>query len=117
MALDPFAGRSPMRAEPNAGELRDPFANPTMQPAPMGTVLNPFRERGDSGPTGTVVINTIPWSRVSVDGHDTGQNTPIRALRLTPGRHRIDMLTQDGTVHTTTITVEAGKTIRLMRRL
>ena len=66
---------------------------------------------------GTLVINTIPWARVFVDGRDTGQNTPVRSLRVSAGSHRIGLRTADGTMHNVTVEVTSGQTVRLMRRL
>ncbi|MBO6938362.1 MAG: PEGA domain-containing protein [Deltaproteobacteria bacterium] len=124
--LDPFEGRRERverrrrsQMAPNAGELRDPFANrPTMQPTMEAPPLDPFAGRSaETAEHGSLVINTIPWARVFLDGEDTGQNTPVRNLRVSPGRHRIGLRTQDGTMHTVTVTVHAGETMRLMRRL
>lgn len=66
---------------------------------------------------GTIVINTIPWARVFVDGRDTGQNTPVRNLRVSSGSHRIGLRTADGTMHNVNVDVAPGETVRLMRRL
>ena len=66
---------------------------------------------------GTIVINTIPWARVFVDGRDTGQNTPVRNLRISAGSHRIGLRTADGTMHNVNVEVNPGETVRLMRRL
>ncbi len=66
---------------------------------------------------GVLVINTIPWARVFVDGRDTGQNTPVRNLRVSSGSHRIGLRTADGTMHNVNVEVAPGQTVRLMRRL
>ena len=115
MAIERSAGRS-MRG--NAGELRDPFANrPATQEASMGEVLNPFRRPGRATGEGEIVVNSIPWARVFLDGRDTGRNTPVRSLKLRAGQHQLGLRTPDGTMHTFTITVRAGETHRVMRRL
>jgi hypothetical protein len=35
---------------------------------------------------GTLVIQTLPWARVFLDGRDTGRNTPVRELSSRRGR-------------------------------
>lgn len=108
--LDPFAGpTSPMR-EPDRGRVLDPFAS--APEAPAGEEPDPPAEAA----TGRVVINTIPWTRVFIDGRDTGRNTPVTE-RVPAGRHRIGLRTADGTMHHVGIEVGAGETVRLMRRL
>lgn len=127
--LDPFAGRrsrrSRSRREPpsmraSGDELRNPFADrpPTMQ-ATTGAPIDPFADRTTAEPArhGLLVINSIPWSRVFIDGEDTGRNTPVRNLRVSPGRHRVGLRTQDGTMHLYKVTVGAGETFRMLRRL
>ncbi len=80
--------------------------------APMMSTMTSMR--GGSG--STLVINTIPWARVFVDGRDTGRNTPIRSLSVSPGRHRIGLRTPDGEMHNITVNVEEGETERVSRR-
>jgi len=66
---------------------------------------------------GTLVINTMPWAHVFIDGRDTGKNTPIRSMRVRAGDHRIGLRTNDGTMHTVNVTVAPGATVRVVRRL
>ncbi|MFT5353833.1 MAG: serine/threonine protein kinase [Polyangiales bacterium] len=70
-----------------------------------------------SGGRGTLVINTIPWAEVYIDGRATGLNTPVRGHRVSAGSHRIGLKTQDGEMHNVTVEVPAGETVRIMRRL
>jgi hypothetical protein len=63
------------------------------------------------------MIQTLPWARVFLDGHDTGRNTPVRDLPVSAGSHRIGLRTTDGTMHEETVTVPAGETIRIVRQL
>lgn len=121
--VDPFASsRSTMTSEEGAPAL-DPFAGEAAEPSPMnGRLLDPFRSAAETrGPsesvTGTLVINSVPWARVFVDGRDTGRNTPVTGLRVAAGRHRIGLRTPDGTMHQFTVTVRAGERVRVVRRL
>jgi serine/threonine protein kinase len=65
---------------------------------------------------GELLISTLPWSRVFVDGIDTGRDTPVRALPVPAGAHRIGLRTPDGLMHDVEVNVEAGKVVRIIRR-
>jgi hypothetical protein len=58
----------------------------------------------------------VPWSHVLVDGEDTGRDTPVRALRVPAGAHRIGLRTPDEVLHEVDVVVEAGKVVRIIRR-
>ncbi|RME19149.1 MAG: PEGA domain-containing protein [Deltaproteobacteria bacterium] len=67
---------------------------------------------------GYLVANTRPWARVLVDGKDSGLWTPIppaKKLRLPAGRHRVTFRTQDGKELTVTVTIEEGKTAKVIK--
>jgi hypothetical protein len=65
---------------------------------------------------GELLISTLPWSRVFVDGIDTGRDTPVRALPVPAGAHRIGLRTPDGLMHDVYVYVEAGRVVRIIRR-
>lgn len=77
---------------------------------------------GDEAPasggrgSGTLVIQTLPWARVFLDGRDTGRNTPVRSLSVPAGTHRLGLRTHDGTMHEESVTVTAGETLRIVRQ-
>ena len=70
-----------------------------------------------SSPHGTLTINTMPWTHVHIDGRDTGRNTPIRALRVTPGRHVLRLVTQYGHVSVIDVDIAAGERRAISRRI
>ena len=74
------------------------------------------RTRNPPGQTGTLVVNTMPWSRVYVDGREIGI-TPIRNHRLPVGRHRVRFETAGGVAQTATVTIRPDSSTRLIRRL
>ena len=45
----------------------------------------------------TITINTLPWSRVRIDGKLVG-NTPLVRLAVRTGNHRLELLAPDGVV-------------------
>ncbi len=92
---------------------------PPTSTAPAHTA--PTREHGTTsssgGARGHLMIQTLPWARVFLDGRDTGRNTPVRDLPVSAGSHRIGLRTTDGTMHEETVTVPAGETVRIVRQL
>jgi serine/threonine protein kinase len=67
------------------------------------------------GGRGTLVVNSLPWSEVYVDGRRRG-NTPIPSLQLPAGEHRIELRTADGRTHRATVTIEPNATARVVHR-
>jgi len=62
-----------------------------------------------NGGTGTLRINTRPWSNVFVDGRLVG-NTPQMGIQLSAGRHRITLVNKDlGIRKMVEVTIVAGK--------
>jgi serine/threonine-protein kinase len=67
--------------------------------------------------TGTLQINSRPWSEVSVDGRPVG-NTPQRALQLSAGRHKIKLTNPElGLSKTIRIKIKAGETVTKIETL
>jgi serine/threonine-protein kinase len=84
-------------------ELRPPPFDPAPAPAPANDGL------------GRLLINSVPWSEVSVDGRHIG-NTPIVSLQLRAGRHRVTLRTADGQTRTLAVVIHAGQTHRFSIR-
>jgi hypothetical protein len=58
------------------------------------------------------MINSVPWSAVSINGRYMG-NTPMVNLQLRAGRHRITLRTADGRSRTVAVVIHASETYRL----
>lgn len=75
------------------------------------------QQRGEHA-EGALTVNTMPWSRVFIDGRDLG-NTPIVRRRVQAGRHELTFAPRgdaDATVRRT-VEIRAGETTRLVLRL
>lgn len=109
------------QAAPHAAEARTPRPVRVEEPQPRPVPVRPDPPEESTGRrragTGTLTINTMPWARVFIDGRDTGRNTPVRNLTVPAGQHTIGLRTNDGTMHTVTVTVAAGATERIVRQL
>ncbi len=82
---------------------------PELPPMPSEPVV--------AGDTGTLSINTLPWSQVSVDGRMIG-NTPLMDVQLSAGRHRVTLVNPDLNIrHTVSVTITAGETTTRVVRL
>ena len=79
----------------------------------MGESVNPEAAAANEG---ELLISTVPWSRVIIDGNDTGRDTPVRALRVPAGSHTIVLRTPEGEEHTVGVNVIPGRTVRIIRR-
>jgi serine/threonine-protein kinase len=65
----------------------------------------------EAGGSGTLRINSRPWSQVFVDGRLIG-NTPQMNISLSAGRHQVTLVNPDFNVrHTITVNVVAGETV------
>ena len=112
----PAPARTPARTrEPEPAP--EPTPAPRRSPTRVAPTTTAAPARPAAGGQGTLLIQTIPWARVIVDGRDTGRNTPVRDLRVSAGSHRIGLRTADG--HTTEITVEVtpNEVTRVVRQL
>jgi hypothetical protein len=59
-------------------------------PAPTGAVRIAARLRPIPRGHGRLTINSIPWAKVYLDGKLIG-NTPLRAVPVVAGRHRVTL--------------------------
>jgi hypothetical protein len=133
-AADPEAEPEPQREaererEPEVErEARTPRMRETTEEASMDEPRMVVRMVAETAPApasmaetgaafGTLVINSLPWARVFIDGRDTQRNTPVRSLRVRAGTRRVGLRTPDDEMHEFTIEVGAGETVRVSKRL
>ena len=106
--------------------LPAPAMQPAPEPAPVAVAPTPVPavERAPPPPArikrppqrprprafGFVTINSLPWSRVKLDGRPRG-NTPLVKLRVAAGYHRLELLSGSGQPRKALkVRVVAGKT-------
>ncbi|MCA9649133.1 MAG: PEGA domain-containing protein [Myxococcales bacterium] len=122
LVLDPEAAEADRPARSGGSSRRDR--------SPMPELKNPFRSRRDEGPSSPELLDPFsskddrskveparlnigtasgdPPARVSIDGVAKGM-TPLVALKVAPGRHRVEFEFSDGHVETVTVEVKAGE--------
>jgi hypothetical protein len=76
------------------------------------------REAPAPGGFGTLIVQSIPWARVFVDGVDTQRNTPLRDLRVPSGTRRVGLRAENaGPIVEFNVDVYPGEAARLVRQL
>ena len=94
-APHPEIKHNPVASKPRPPKLAIPKA-----PLPVAT-----------GNFGYLRVNSKPWTKIIVDGADTGLNTPQTSYRLTPGTHKLTLFNPQFNIKETfTITLNAGET-------
>jgi len=64
-----------------------------------------------AGNNGYLRINSRPWSKIIVDGLDTGLNTPQTAYRISAGKHQVTLYNPQFNIkETMVVTVQPGET-------
>ena len=104
-SVQPDAGPSPA---PPAVSIRAADLSPSPAPPPPAPAARVKRARPRPRHSGTITINSLPWSRVRLDGKNVG-DTPVVKLRVPAGRHRLELLSPGGKVRKSLrITVRPG---------
>ncbi|MCA9582547.1 MAG: PEGA domain-containing protein, partial [Myxococcales bacterium] len=95
---------------PSSGTSNHRPARPSPGPRPPEP-QEPTPTKAPSSGTGTLQINTRPWSTVYLDGRAVG-NTPWRDTKLQAGSHRITLVNPDFNIRKTiTVEIQPGQTI------
>jgi len=91
----------------------EPRDTPRPRPRPKPTPPPPPRPVG----TGTLLINSNPWTRIFIDGRDTGLTTPQTSIPLPAGRHVITLRNPKFGVDVSfPVEIEANKRKKVIKR-
>jgi hypothetical protein len=104
---------APVQRKPAGRAARsEPKAKRAAAPKPAEPAARPARPAAaSSAATGTLRINTRPWSRVIVDGRLIG-NTPQFNIPLRVGSHSVNLVNPEfGLNKTLTIEIKAGEVV------
>ncbi|MBX3250264.1 MAG: PEGA domain-containing protein, partial [Myxococcales bacterium] len=95
-------------SSPMVVTMRDPV---TPMVTEMITMVEATEMVAATGGSGTLRINSRPWSQVFIDGRLIG-NTPQMNISLASGRHQVTLVNPDFNIrHTITVNVSAGETV------
>ncbi len=65
---------------------------------------------------GLLMVNSLPWGRVWIDGRDSGKATPLMDLKLDAGQHRVTVYFSTGGTQTKKVEIKEGESSRLVFR-
>jgi hypothetical protein len=130
VAAEPVAAE-PVAAEPVAAEPvapapvaeRAPARPARTRPAAPAPARQPARVASKPAPAPTggaalLMIGSKPPCDIVVDGKRTGLTTPQRALKLTPGPHKVTLVNkQYGISESFTVTAKAGAPVKVVKDL
>ena len=115
---DPPADK-PVADPPADKPVADPPADP---PADKPATIKPAAVAAPPAAapqTGRLIVSTIPWAYVWINGKETGRSTPVsesRPIKLKPGKHKVTFF-KDGQKFNYSVTITAGKTTSLVKKL
>jgi len=102
------SGRRPGSANRAARSSQEPSSTEA-RPAPTARATKSQPAAGSG--TGTLRLNTRPWSRISIDGVPRG-NTPQMNLQLSAGTHTITLSNPEfGLTKELVVTIKPGETV------
>jgi serine/threonine-protein kinase len=88
-------------------------------PKPVANAV-PGRERAVETPAAKTLVRVSlavsPWGEVYVDGKKKGVSPPLTELRLTPGRHAIEIRNSTFAPYAETVDVEAKGSIKIRHK-
>jgi hypothetical protein len=104
----PAVAEKPARAQ----RAEKPVEKPSASKAPGG------RAQAESpapaaGGNGVILVTVRPWGEIYVDGQHRGEAPPLYELRLSSGRHRIEIRHPDFAPHVRTVDVANGARVEV----
>jgi hypothetical protein len=106
----PPDGQKPAEAQPKPPE-RESLGYEVVDMMP-----EPYIEKA-AGEGYLTIESKPPGAKVSIDGKDTGQLTPLKKWKLPAGTHAVMLTAPHGTVENVTIKIKKDKTEKLKRDL
>jgi hypothetical protein len=107
-AKGPDKGPGPKVAQPTPPKGTPRGPRPKKRPGPTTDTPAPIAAAGNNG---YLRINSRPWSKIIVDGLDTGLNTPQTSYRVAAGKHQITLFNPQFNIkETMVVTVSPGET-------
>lgn len=96
----------PAATESKVPDRLPSIATPTKVPDGQPSIAVPTKA--------TLGFTILPWGEVFIDGKSQGASPPLREIRLSPGKHQIEIKNADFPPYLQTVELEAGasKTIR-----
>lgn len=104
-------------ADPHAGSPPNSPPEPPAAPALARPARDPSQPPPAASGIGWLSVSTIPWSRLSLDGRDTGLSTPVIRHPLAAGTHVLELRTDEGASLRLQVHIRAGEVTRIRQHL
>ncbi|MET0385432.1 MAG: PEGA domain-containing protein [Polyangiales bacterium] len=99
----------PPAPDPQPKARPDPVAEAAPSPQAQAVEATPASAAASGGETGTLRVNSRPWSQVFIDGRPFG-STPRMNIELPVGPHKLELVNDEFSVRRTIeLTIVAGK--------
>jgi hypothetical protein len=108
-AVEEKSPRTQLPAKPAERSVEKPSV---AKPAPGGKA-QPEAPARAAGGTGTLLVTVRPWGEIYVNGQLRGEAPPLYELRLSPGRHRIEIRHPDFPPHARTVDIANGAQVEV----
>lgn len=69
-----------------------------------------------ASPTGTITLAISPWGEVYLDGKKKGVSPPLMTLKVSPGKHTIEVLNTEFTGYKETVDIKAQEMIKIKHK-
>lgn len=89
---------------------RTPTASAQMETAPQPDLASEKRK------TSVLVFAVSPWGEIYVDDEMVGIAPPLKELKVTPGKHRIEIRNEDAKPYTLTLDVASGANMKIKHK-
>ena len=105
-------------SRPHIIRPRPPRPTPPRPRPPEPRVPDPLRPRPPRPVgMGTLLINSNPWTKIIIDGTDTGLTTPQRSIPLSAGRHVITLRNPKFNIDISfPVAIQAGQQTKVIKR-
>jgi serine/threonine protein kinase len=95
--------------------------NAVLTPVPPATAARPVKTQerpARAVETGLLNVESRPWGRIVVDGQDTGRFTPASGIKLSSGKHTVELKNNELNVSArSTVVIRGGATTTLSVQL
>jgi len=112
-ATPPVSSVPPKKTDAPPAKAAKPGVESTPKSAVAGGTAKPGVESipkpAAAGGTGTVALTITPWGEIHVDGKHVGEVPPMHQLRLSAGRHHIEIRNPDYPPYVQTVEVKPGE--------
>ena len=95
-----------IKPRPRPKPVIKPKPRPRPRPKPVAKVTG----------TGTLLVGSVPWTKIYIDGKDTGFTTP-RKIPLPAGRHKLNLRNEKFSINKTfKITIRPDETTKIKKK-